>query len=64
MWLPDQATDQICTTDYFYSASSTLSQQVETCQQPLVTFGLYFLDALFIASIAYLIICFIRKEHL
>lgn len=64
MWLEGQATDQICQTIYTYTPSSSLDMVVETCQQPLVTMGLYFFDFIFVCAMAYLIHCFIIKKYL
>jgi len=64
MWLDGQATDQICTTTYTYTASSSLDAVIEICQQPLVTMGVYLIDAIFICATAYLILCFVKKHYL
>jgi len=68
MFLPEQPTDEVCTTSYEYSttpsSSSVLATTTKTCQQPLVTFSLFFLDGIVIVLTAYCITEFIKKKYL
>jgi len=64
MFVEGQPTDEICTTIYEYTASSTLTTTTQTCQQPLITFSLYLFDIILIIGTAYLIIKFLQKKYI